>query len=623
MEVETKAPVSYRFEFSDGEVIGISDQVVSHLITLKTQIEDLPDDERTNILLLDPSSPVTGPIMKWVIDAYMLALAREEKEGKISNLEHLYVGVKEYNKIASIKGQPPVLAFLDNTDYVPGEEKFELLCSLVVALDWLEADLLLKITLLKVYQIVDEMSTIYLEVFVRSLKKRKPEDATQELPLTPLYKREQLINDYLSAKLVYTLVRANRAIHKYINPIAIGNALRFYFTTACGLLIKPLGNDSFIPKGPGGESPLLLVAQQDFVLSLRNDGLYGLHNGTTSGELGLPRDDKHSGQWHRLSVEGEVLLISSGLEHTVILTDKGLFASGDNRHGQLGNDKTMVRLHKFSRVKKAYSLGTVIDVQCGPNHTFVLTSSGLYACGSNSSRQLGVGVSDITVLKLMPVLGLTGRVLSFSAGAKHTLILTTDGLYAIGCPEFGSLGIGGPIVGFVRDAQKVLLTNVVGSLLTVYAFNGYSILQTTEGLYATGRNRYGQLAIGSLDSVSVFTKMIGYEGEVKSVSANDTSVIILTTKGLYLSGQPPGLPFEEETRDIRLYLQKFKKLKLDMGYFSPVLTLPEEGESQEKKRKVSCYHCGGEALFYGKKQSSFFCGKYCKLLAQQNSPHHK
>jgi alpha-tubulin suppressor-like RCC1 family protein len=81
-------------------------------------------------------------------------------------------------------------------------------------------------------------------------------------------------------------------------------------------------------------------------------------------------------------------------------------------------------------------------VVTGTHHTLFLAEAGeLYACGSNSDGQLGLGdTEDRSSLTLVPT---PTPVQSVVAGTDHSLCLATTGqLYACGYNGHGQLGLG-------------------------------------------------------------------------------------------------------------------------------------------------------------------------------------
>lgn len=137
------------------------------------------------------------------------------------------------------------------------------------------------------------------------------------------------------------------------------------------------------------------------------------------------------------NIPGTVLQLAAMDEHLLILTTKGLFSWGDNSHGQLGLGDNESRA-SFTQVENIPD--TISQVVTGEGHTMILTDSGLYACGNNYSGQLGLSDNESrNHFTRLP--NLLDTVLQIAVGASHTLVLTESALYSCGsneCTELGS-----------------------------------------------------------------------------------------------------------------------------------------------------------------------------------------
>ena len=87
------------------------------------------------------------------------------------------------------------------------------------------------------------------------------------------------------------------------------------------------------------------------------------------------------------------------------------------------------------------------DVECGANHTLVLTRYGtIFAWGNNNRGQCGVlksSMNNVDIKVSRPMLANCGNISQISAGAEHSAILDDQGkLQMFGSNNFGQLGIG-------------------------------------------------------------------------------------------------------------------------------------------------------------------------------------
>lgn len=84
----------------------------------------------------------------------------------------------------------------------------------------------------------------------------------------------------------------------------------------------------------------------------------------------------------------EISLIQGGGGHTAVITvTQDLLMCGWNNKGQLGLGDTEDR----ALLCHVQGLPPVKQVSCGWNHTLAITDAGLYVWGSNTFGQLGTG----------------------------------------------------------------------------------------------------------------------------------------------------------------------------------------------------------------------------------------
>lgn len=131
--------------------------------------------------------------------------------------------------------------------------------------------------------------------------------------------------------------------------------------------------------------------------------------------------------------------IEAGANHTLLIGEHKthglrLYACGDNRYGQLGlglglgeTEEAVTEVRVLTPVKTE---GVVSDICCGANHSMVLTETGLYATGDNKSGQLGLG--DTLNRSVLTPVNHQGHVIAMSCGAFFTALWTTTGYYVSG-----------------------------------------------------------------------------------------------------------------------------------------------------------------------------------------------
>lgn len=93
-------------------------------------------------------------------------------------------------------------------------------------------------------------------------------------------------------------------------------------------------------------------------------------------------------------------------------------------------------------------------VRCGKAHTLILTNNGLYAMGSNLMGQLGIGEHQIQALQPMLVPDFDGKnVTLMDAGQYHNAIYADGELYTWGWGIYGQLGHGNV---FMQHRPKIV-----------------------------------------------------------------------------------------------------------------------------------------------------------------------
>ena len=143
----------------------------------------------------------------------------------------------------------------------------------------------------------------------------------------------------------------------------------------------------------------------------------------------------------RSNTPSNIQQIYGGNDHTLLLTsDNKLYACGDNYNGQLGLGDTVNR-NIFTRIPNTPS--NIKQIYGGRYYTLLLTDDDtLYACGSNSYGQLGLGDNnEINTFALIP--NTPSNIKQIQGGNFHILLLTDDNkLYVCGGNLYGQLGLG-------------------------------------------------------------------------------------------------------------------------------------------------------------------------------------
>ncbi|XP_013097207.2 uncharacterized protein LOC106080378 [Stomoxys calcitrans] len=167
-------------------------------------------------------------------------------------------------------------------------------------------------------------------------------------------------------------------------------------------------------------------------------------------------------------------------------------------------------------------------VKCGRQHTLILTNNGLYSLGNNNLCQLGIGKQMQMTLQPMLVKAFDGKNITIlEAGQYHNAVVADGILYTWGWGVYGQLGHGDTenaaepkMVSFLK--YKKILQVSLGHAHTLVLCEGPAGRNTTE-LYVFGSNNFGQLGLSgskpeseqSGSSKSSTDDGINYSGQVK------------------------------------------------------------------------------------------------------------
>ncbi len=161
----------------------------------------------------------------------------------------------------------------------------------------------------------------------------------------------------------------------------------------------------------------------------------------------------------------EVKEISAGTYHSLILTIDGIvYSFGGNEYGELGNGNSAgfaeipIKVANTDgctpsvdcEVDDFINDGRVAKISAGTNASLILTTDGVvYSFGYNDGGRLGHSPTESEATTPKKVENGTngfknGEVSAISAGSKHNLFLTNDGIvYGTGRNNAGQLGDGG------------------------------------------------------------------------------------------------------------------------------------------------------------------------------------
>jgi hypothetical protein len=148
---------------------------------------------------------------------------------------------------------------------------------------------------------------------------------------------------------------------------------------------------------------------------------------------------------------GPAVTIAAGFQHSLVLTSTGqVFAFGSNLYGQLGvtsNAGTTAPNPTPVLVNLRDVEGRVVQIAAGSEHSLLLTSNGqLLSFGQNEFGQLG-RPADVGTKAAEPtpspvtLPGAQGRILQIGSGGEHSLAVTASGqMFTFGANDSGQLG---------------------------------------------------------------------------------------------------------------------------------------------------------------------------------------
>ena len=256
---------------------------------------------------------------------------------------------------------------------------------------------------------------------------------------------------------------------------------------------------------------------------------------TRRGQTGQQTDDEEdSVAW--AMVRSDVVSVSCGDYHAMVVTRDGtVWACGDNADGQLGLGHTGGG-EAFTLVRLPANAGRVLQVSCGGSHSAILTTTGLWMCGSSAKGQLGLG-GDVDQ-SLVPVLLEAPGVRRVQCGHKHTLFETREGLCGCGSDLHFQLGLRPlrPLIvrPLLLDSEKLGY-----DIIDFAAGYRHSIVLSETGLWGTGGDGYGEMGRAKTTGNEGFDRMIEPlegAGEPLFVVCGRRATFVATSQGLLACG---------------------------------------------------------------------------------------
>ena len=244
--------------------------------------------------------------------------------------------------------------------------------------------------------------------------------------------------------------------------------------------------------------------------------------------------------------------LACGHSHALYRSGSSLLSWGGGGEGRLGRGRLTVPTGGPGEVLVVRRV-SVISVHCGKQHSLAVTDCGLYSWGCNKYGQLGLGLSPSLLLSSTTPRLLELEVSQVAAGQFHSVCVDRQGrVHCWGWNVHGQAGCGG-----IEDVLSPRLVPglTAHSVVQVAAGYAHTVALTEAGqVLAWGCGLFGQLGGGNTSKQSR-PVLVSLPGPVSLLAAGYFHSLALTRTGqLMVWGANPQI--------LRLEAQQRKKEKL-------------------------------------------------------------
>uniref|UniRef100_A0A7E4V679 Williams-Beuren syndrome chromosomal region 16 protein n=1 Tax=Panagrellus redivivus TaxID=6233 RepID=A0A7E4V679_PANRE len=294
--------------------------------------------------------------------------------------------------------------------------------------------------------------------------------------------------------------------------------------------------------------------------------------------------------------------VASGFGFSLFASSNELFGSGLNNFYQLGgpiNDQKADRSESYyiggKKIMLPSDAGKIVDIAAGRLHSLVATTNKVYAFGSNTHGQCGQDPAvhsfvthDAGHTKLPEVALPDGAVpKKVHCSLDSSFVLLEDGrVFSFGLGADGQLGNGSVEKQFV---PKQVAGDVEKEKIVEIGGSGDTLLAASANgeLFAWGLSEYGQFKVVT-DAIQVdHPRHLPFQlGKVKTVAATGSSCIVSNTDGLVYSWGAQILGFGPQVTSLP------KPMLLD----PPLFGTATNDDSTIQRVYSSCFSLGAQTV---------------------------
>lgn len=332
--------------------------------------------------------------------------------------------------------------------------------------------------------------------------------------------------------------------------------------------------------------------------ALTEDGKLFMWGDNSEGQIGL-KNKSNVCIPHEVTVGKPISWISCGYYHSAFVTMDGeLYTFGEPENGKLGLPNQLLINHR-SPQRVLGIPEKVIQVACGGGHTVVLTEKVVYAFGLGQFGQLGLGTFLFETSEPKIIDRIKDQKIShISCGENHTALMTDIGLmYTFGDGRHGKLGLG--MENFTNQFFPTLCSNFLRFTVQLIACGGCHMLvfatprigtidesefeEVYEPYISTSSLSINELSPGSSLNRSLSARLRRRERERPSCSASMVGTLpplegtSASTSASYFS--PSSIPFRLSVNNYPEKNLSDSMEPLDSDYFEDKMNKETETES--------------------------------------------